>query len=296
MTRPLTHLCLLACFLAAAPLPAQSVGTDTDGDGLDDLLEVRYGSSTTVADTDGDGLTDLEEVLADMRPTLPDAGPRASLGKPSLHLEAYASGPDMVLQAYLVHTTSATDFRLSWWDGTTTLTGDLAALAPYLAGNQTLPLPSVPGVVVQALRFVLPRQALQGAGSGVLSAAATLDGSRLGDSLSLLDVDGVLAEVRWLRTAASSGPALGAAARDEAYLSALAPWELPVDDEPILDFMCILRFPRTFTIVNDYQYESVVQTGQCLPLSGMSCAPLTCSGAVGRTVRFFSGGTAVNGI
>jgi len=287
MTGPLIHLSFLACFLAVAPLSAQSVGTDTDGDGLDDLLEVRYGSSTTVADTDGDGLTDLEEVLADMRPTLPDADPRASLGKPSLHLEAYALGADLVLQAYLVHTTSATDFRLSWWDGATTLAGDLASLAPYLVGNQALSLPSVPGVSVQVLRFVLPRQVLQGAGSGALSAAATLDGYRLGDSLSLLDVDGVLAEVRWLRTA-SSGPALGATARDEAYLSALAPWELPLDDEPILDFMCILRFSRTFTIANSYQIEAVVQTGQCLPLAGMSCAPLTCAGSAGRVVRFDS--------
>jgi len=109
-------------------------------------------------------------------------------------------------------------------------------------------------------------------------------------------VDGVLAEVRWLRTAASNGPALGVTARDEAYLSALAPWELPLDDEPIMDFMCILRFPRTFTIVNPYQYEKVVQAGQCLPLAGMSCAPMTCSGAVGQVVRFDSGGTYVNGI
>ena len=291
MTRPLIHLSLLACFLAAAPLSAQSVGTDTDGDGLDDLLEARYGTSATVVDTDGDGMTDLEEVLADMWPTLPDAGPRASLGKPSLHLEAYASGPDLVLQAYLVHTTSATDFRLSWWDGTTTLTGDLAALAPYLAGNQTLMLPSAPGAAVLSLRFVLPRWLIQSAGPTAMSASVTVDGFRMVDSLSLLEVQGVFVEVRWFKTASSSPPALGAMARDEAYLSVLDLAEVQgTDDEPVSDFLCILSFSGSYTIANPYQIEATISMGQCLPVAGAFCAPLTCSGATGEIVRFDSVG------
>lgn len=36
--------------------------TDTDGDGLSDLLEIEYGTDIKNPDTDGDGLTDYEEV------------------------------------------------------------------------------------------------------------------------------------------------------------------------------------------------------------------------------------------
>jgi len=37
---------------------------DTDGDGLNDELEILIGTDPTVADTDGDGLTDAEEIAA----------------------------------------------------------------------------------------------------------------------------------------------------------------------------------------------------------------------------------------
>ncbi len=284
-SRPLFWIAITA--LAAAPLSAQSVGTDTDGDGLDDLLEARFGTSATAVDTDGDGLTDLEEVLGGSRPTLVDTRTPAALGTPTVHVEAYASGAAFVLQVYLVHTASVTDFRLSWWTGPTTVSGDLAALAPYLAGNQLLTLPSVSGAAVQSLRFVLPRPPIQAAGATAMTASATVDGFRMADSLSLLEVQGVFVEVRWLETAASGAPALGATARDQAYLSVLNPSEVQgTDDEPVLDFLCILSFPDGYTVVNPYQIESTVTMSQCLPLAGASCAPWICSSAAGQVVRF----------
>ena len=120
-----------------------------------------------------------------------------------------------------------------------------------------------------------------------MTVSATVDGFRMGDSLSLLEVQGVFAEVRWLETAASGPPALGATARNQAYLSVLDPAEVQgTDDEPVPDFLCILSFPDGYTVVNPYQIESTVSMSQCLPLAGASCAPLTCSGATGQVIRF----------
>ena len=41
---------------------------DTDGDGLKDIDEVKYGTDSTVVDTDGDGFTDGEEVAGGYNP------------------------------------------------------------------------------------------------------------------------------------------------------------------------------------------------------------------------------------
>lgn len=51
-----------------------AVAVDTDGDGLTDDSEARYGSDPEVTDTDGDGLTDGEEaVWRNTSPTLADS-------------------------------------------------------------------------------------------------------------------------------------------------------------------------------------------------------------------------------
>ena len=57
--------------LAALPnstLRADSVNQDPDADGLDNILEVFYGTDPGRADTDGDGLNDGEEVLNGRNP------------------------------------------------------------------------------------------------------------------------------------------------------------------------------------------------------------------------------------
>ena len=41
---------------------------DSDGDGLSDVLELRFGSDPFVADTDGDGANDLAEFTANTLP------------------------------------------------------------------------------------------------------------------------------------------------------------------------------------------------------------------------------------
>lgn len=61
-----------------SPSPTSTPGdegdydTDTDKDGLPDLVEERFGSDPLQGDTDGDGLTDAEEAAVGTDPTRPD--------------------------------------------------------------------------------------------------------------------------------------------------------------------------------------------------------------------------------
>ena len=52
---------------------ADDYDTDTDGDKLPDVVEVRFGSDPLKADTDGDGLTDAEEATVGTDPTKVDS-------------------------------------------------------------------------------------------------------------------------------------------------------------------------------------------------------------------------------
>lgn len=53
--------------------------TDSDGDGLSDDDEAKYGSSVTNPDTDGDGFQDGMEVENGFNPIVPGSGPEAQL-------------------------------------------------------------------------------------------------------------------------------------------------------------------------------------------------------------------------
>ena len=53
---------------ARLPVIHTEVSNDSDGDGLDNLLEAFYGTNRTVADTDGDGVNDGEEVRSSRNP------------------------------------------------------------------------------------------------------------------------------------------------------------------------------------------------------------------------------------
>ncbi len=49
--------------------------SDSDGDGLDNWTEWRFGSNPLREDTDGDGATDAEEFAAGTNPNDPRSGP-----------------------------------------------------------------------------------------------------------------------------------------------------------------------------------------------------------------------------
>jgi len=51
-------------YLLELPVVLDPLNADTDGDGVDDGLEILSGANPLVADTDGDGLSDAEEIFA----------------------------------------------------------------------------------------------------------------------------------------------------------------------------------------------------------------------------------------
>jgi hypothetical protein len=69
---------LIAGLLPLAGLPSNNMLTDTDGDGITDVIELRMGLSLTdptdgLSDDDGDGLTLAEELKADTNPLEADS-------------------------------------------------------------------------------------------------------------------------------------------------------------------------------------------------------------------------------
>jgi len=59
-------------YLLEYPASLDPCSNDSDGDGLNDLEEIRGGSSPVLFDTDGDGLSDAEEVAIGTNPTQSD--------------------------------------------------------------------------------------------------------------------------------------------------------------------------------------------------------------------------------
>lgn len=72
-----------AAFQAGQIIAAPELG-DTDGDGLDDGLELQLGTDESLRDTDGDGWDDLSELVHGTDPCDPRDHPRATEADPGL--------------------------------------------------------------------------------------------------------------------------------------------------------------------------------------------------------------------
>ncbi|MGI8405207.1 MAG: hypothetical protein ACR2OE_10685, partial [Thermomicrobiales bacterium] len=60
---------------AAAPAPTQQSSIDSDGDGLTDAREARYGTDMQNSDSDGDGVNESNEIAAVTNPLDPKSHP-----------------------------------------------------------------------------------------------------------------------------------------------------------------------------------------------------------------------------
>lgn len=69
---PVSALPSIQPTMVAYPLDPEDYETDTDGDGLPDSVEARFGSNPKVADSDGDGLTDAQETATGTDPNKAD--------------------------------------------------------------------------------------------------------------------------------------------------------------------------------------------------------------------------------
>ncbi len=77
-------LLVAALTLALLPGLVRAAESDTDGDGLTDVLEQSFASDPTVADTDGDGFKDGLEVTSGYSPTSAEPTKLAKMIKISL--------------------------------------------------------------------------------------------------------------------------------------------------------------------------------------------------------------------
>ncbi len=247
--------------------PPQTFG-DQDGDGLDDLLEVRLGTRLDAVDTDGDGATDLEEVLADGDPLSPGAVqiPRDAL----MHAEAYATGSNIVVQLFALHRNPARRLSAEW--ATTRRQG----LLPYvelmgsMLGSTTLPSPNAPGAQIEVIRFVLSRSLVENLGGLALLFRADLGETRTYYApLTLALVAGELVQVEISISGGQGG-------------GVLLPLDPPGSNEENLENSACAYFSiptgqqlGAFTVL---QYTS----SQCMYSAGTYCPVSGCSSLAGE--------------
>jgi len=248
---------------AAATPPPQTFG-DQDGDGLDDLLEVRLGTRLDAVDTDGDGATDLEEILAGGDPLTPGAVevPRDA----RMHAEAYATGSSIVVQLFALHRNPARRLTAEW--ATTRRQGLLpyAELMDSMLGSATLSSPNTPGVQIEVLRFVLSRSLIENLGGLALLFRADLGESKpYYAPLSLALVAGELVQVQISISAGGQGGGV------------LLPLDPPGASEENLENSACAYFSiptgqqlGAFTVLQYTSSQCVYSAGTYCPVSGCS--------------------------
>ncbi|RMH04883.1 MAG: hypothetical protein D6702_02035 [Planctomycetota bacterium] len=186
-------------FLSApAPLAAGS-GTlvtlaDTDGDLLDDALELRLGTDPNFADKDQDGRTDLEEYLLGSRPNVWDDPQFLPGGCTSFRFEVYQNGPDFVLEFFALVSNQVHSLALHRADPAGERVFTFRDLMPKVVDSIRQPT-SIPGFDVQRLRVRVQSSWFESRSSVAFAAVVAADNVLLGDSVILTHADQRLAEV-----------------------------------------------------------------------------------------------------
>lgn len=170
------------------------VGEDNDGDGLDDVLELRLGTSLALADSDADGLSDHEEFLLGTDPKTPD-NLGALVPVPATYLDIYALGKEVVLHVSTYYQVSVEDPTLVFSNEFGT---DLYPLTDF--GRQLFAYDDVqgffPGWNIRRATFRIPHSLFAQQGNFALGILARIDDDVYGSSIMLADVGGFHAQLR----------------------------------------------------------------------------------------------------
>jgi len=168
---------------------------DTDGDGLDDVLEVLLGTSITDADSDNDQLSDLDEHLIGTDPLAPNTMSRSTAINREFKVDVYSNGNDVVIQAYGLYSQSISG--LSFYAANESRYQRIRPRFLAAFQNDVRQLNSnVPGLNTQVYRIKMPAQFFHSSPAMAISVAANIDGIPFGDQSQLLSYAGNLIEYR----------------------------------------------------------------------------------------------------
>lgn len=242
-----------------------AVGLDSDGDGLHDALEARIGTNYSAADTDSDGLDDYEELLLGADPLSPDN--LASFpAEPSLYLDIYQSGPDMVFQIAALSQGTIDDLLFAWATPDGTGSSGIAGLRHTILQTSIRPS-SQAGWSVKTMNLSMPAAMFMAVPSMGVGMAARVDGVLLDANIQLLHLNNVLCQLRDDLIAHQGGGG--------GVFPVEPGGQLPSGDP---DEVCVQTLvPTAYLPGGKVEYQ--VTEAKCDPLAGAVCLP-GCDGSV----------------
>ncbi|MCH2100673.1 MAG: thrombospondin type 3 repeat-containing protein [Planctomycetes bacterium] len=242
-----------------------AVGLDSDGDGLHDALEARIGTNFSVSDTDSDGLDDYEELLLGADPLTPDN--LASFpAEPSLYLDIYQSGPDMVFQIAALSQSAVDNLLFAWATPNGTGSSGISGLRHAILQTSERPSGQA-GWSVKTMNLSFPAAIFASVPSMGIGMAAQVDGQLLDASVQLLQLSNVLCQLRDDLIANQGGGG---------GVFPVEPGGQLASGDP--DEVCVQTLvPTAYLPGGKIEYQ--VAEAKCDPLAGAVCLP-GCDGSV----------------
>lgn len=290
MTTPLKSLFVTSALLGLvswgashAPdsqLVAMSSGlgsmTDTDGDGLDDVLEVLLGTSISDTDTDNDQLSDLDEHLTGTNPLIFD-GPGLPVAiQRNVKMNIYSNGDDVVVQISGLYKQSMRGIQL--YAATEGRFVHLRPRALPLTNSDTRVFSSgLPGLQTKVHRMVLPREIFLRQPALAIGVTAFVDGVEMGSQVQLMSRQNHLLEYR-------DGATFGRQSQGGGQTGGLFP-TAPGDSMPgeiSLGQICVQTLQEVAALGGGQKLYQVSDS-YCDYLQDAACFS-SCSGAIGNSV------------
>ena len=197
---------------APAELAASSTGltalADTDGDLLDDALELRLGTDPSQADRDQDGRSDLEEYLLGSDPNVYEEPQNLPNGFSTMAFEVYQVGPDFILEFYALVTDRVHSLEICRALLNEERVYRWSELAPYQV-DVVRSSTSLSGFDVQRARLRVDSAWVDQHPSLAFGAIAVIDQVMLADSVQLTHSGGYLAELNFRLNEGGTRASLG---------------------------------------------------------------------------------------
>ena len=172
-----------------------AVMVDTDGDGIDDILETRFGTRADDSDSDSDTISDFDELLMGLDPLVPNDLNNLPQSSPNLRIEAYSSGNDLVVQIAALRQFRARNMRLFWATPNNFHEVRMSSLARMPHDERVLSS-SIPGYELAIYRVKLPVGIFLAQPSVAVAVKGLLDGEFYADQIQLSNMTGTLMEWR----------------------------------------------------------------------------------------------------